>query len=162
MSNEMTLQEIIDYIVEKFNLYLEIPKEQLTQFVTQLCEKIIIWEIVTSALVIMVNVIVFMLLAFIVKQYSKKNSVNIKDIVKTAYFESYKNLEDIMYKLKPKTKEFTVEQVISFKATVIFITAILIFASIMMVTSLFSESLDILYSFIFSEKVILEFIGQYI
>ena len=134
------LNDTLGYLIDKFNLTLEISTEQVKNFSEQLAKKIITWEIINSALTILVLTILIVI-AF--------------KLLKVLKFESTKELMKIIESNElPGQAELAVWKLIAKVAIYLCIIGIAFGVS--------NEIFDIVMSIAFPEKIILEFISNYI
>lgn len=139
LNNELT--ETLGYLIDKFNLTLEISSNQIKEFSEQMARKIITWEILESISNILIFAIIATVLYIIIKKF---NIQKIKDAFKILNCEEIKRKE-----LEKAYLSITV------RAALYFIILALIFTA-------FTELKDIVLCIAFPEKIILEFMSKYI
>lgn len=144
VNNELT--ETLGYLIDKFNLTLEVSSEQIKEFSTQMAEKIITWEFVTSLVAIAGWVLV---LLFIARVHEQFKIGSFKELNKQ-YNELWNTTGD---RARQDVDKLTMKYI--FKIVVIFL--LLLFTSFII-----SELKDIVMCAVFPEKVILEFISNYL
>ena len=72
-SNELI--ELLDYAIDKFNIAIEIPREQLQKFAIQFIEKTITYEVLTSALNILIYLVIIIGIVILHKKVIKGNYI---------------------------------------------------------------------------------------
>lgn len=135
-SNELI--ELFEYALDKFNIAIEIPKEQLREFAVQFIEKTIAYEILISTLSILICILVIIAVMAIYKKVFKGYSVK-------KAFSSLLNAE--------KNEEAELK---------LGLLVILILLVMIAICFICRELKDIILCFTFPEKIVLEFIGNYI
>lgn len=143
LNNELT--DTLGYLIDKFNLTLEVSSEQLKEFSTQMAEKIITWELVTSLVAIAGWVLVILLIVRLHEQFK---------------IGTFKQLNTEYNKLWETTSNnrTDIDKVImrySFKILAVFL--LILFTSFIV-----GELKDIVLCAVFPEKVIIEFISSYL
>lgn len=135
-SNELI--ELFEYALDKFNIAIEIPKEQLKEFAVQFIEKTIAYEILISTLSILTCILVIIAMMAIYKKVFKGDSVK-------KAFSSFLNAE--------RSEEAELK---------LGLLVILILIFMISIYFICREVKDIILCFTFPEKIVLEFIGNYI
>lgn len=135
-SNELI--ELLDYAIDKFNIAIEIPREQLQKFAIQFIEKTITYEVLTSAL----NILIYLAIIIGIVILHKK-------AIKGSYIKTIIN------------KYLAMEngEVIDLKIAVLIMK---VFIIALITCFICNELKDIILCFAFPEKIVLEFIGNYI
>ena len=140
----MTQQELLDYIVEKFNITMDFKTGQLETFFQQLCEKVVTWELITSILLLLASLVSIITIAVYIIRKNKKENMFI--FLKDNWYNENIN--------KNETRKFTTYILLIF-ASIILILLILL-------PSIISETIDIIQCIVFTEKTVIEFFGKYI
>lgn len=130
------LTDTLGYLIDKFNLTLEVSGEQIKEFSTQLANKIIRWEILGSSFMLILHLILALLLFKVVTK--KFKNITIKNIIELEKIKDDKEIIKIFMKI---------------------VCYIVLFALALIIMM---ELGDIILCIAFPEKIILEFISNYI
>jgi small-conductance mechanosensitive channel len=132
-----SIYDVIDYICDKFNIHVEYSNDQVTSFVSRFGHKIIAYSILIDALGIALFAVAIFLLYRYVRKPLKKNYI--KD-----FREHTKELE--------KDKKYIIAAFLDFLAWILIIVSTIKIAFIIF---------HIGQCILFPEKIILEFVGNY-
>lgn len=143
LNNELTTT--LEYIIDKFNLTLEVSSEQIKEFSMQMAEKIIAWELMTSILAI----VGYAILIFALIKIHKHFNIGSFKQLDAEYRKLWETTSDNRREIDKAVGKYALKIVIVF--FVIFFGGFII-----------SELKDILMCIIFPEKTILEFISLYL
>lgn len=138
LNNE--LNDTLGYLIDKFNITLELSSNQIKDFSEQFARKIITWEILWSSLNIILSLSIILV---VIGVFKKMKLDKLKEIWKNA--TSTDNNAVLQ-------NSFGVKLVIKLVGYVIIIGSTI---------SILSEAVDIIMSLTFPEKIILEFISKY-
>ena len=127
--------DTLGYLIDKFNLTLEVSSAQIKDFSIQLANKIVRWELIESIIYALVHLCIMLAMVFIIK---KLKDISIKKIIEIEAFKNDKELIRVMAKI------------------------VCYIISLFMITVILGEIYDIVMCIAFPEKIILEFIGKYI
>lgn len=184
------LIEALDYVIDKFNIKLDLSAQQTMDFIKQFTNKIIVWEVSNKILAIVISIAFIVVFIKLTKNkarlFNKKVFTNFEvlltssdeqicrgDFPKDSWgevSENYENTEkekvDDNEKIKEQkerernTREFnaTVYRAIACTLYTCVAYIILVGCTIHIIINL----IDLLLCAIFPEKIVLEFIGQYI
>ena len=144
LSNEVT--DTLGYLIDKFNLTLDVSSNQIKEFSEQMATKIITWELINSAIYLMISVVIIVLAIIALKHFKIKTFKECKEL--------YDSVEDYITKEEKAVLDKCARHVM---LRVVFYLIVL-----MALGSMFSELKDIILCIAFPEKIILDFIGQYI
>lgn len=138
LNNELftTLEKLID----KFNLTLEVSSTQLKEFSDQLATKIVVWELVQSIVLILVFIGLGLLIRKLEKTYIKES---FKSLIKMYGVVSVNTNNDRLMGL-------TFAKIVTWGCYLLFIGKII------------QNTVDIVLCIVFPEKIILDFISNYI
>lgn len=143
--NNETL-DTLGYLIDKFNLTLELSTNQIKDFSVQLSEKIVRWELFTSVFAVIFQLLVIVVVFKLIKHFKIEK---LKCLLKQ-YNDIVNNTDGESRAKHEKTIIHLFTRVIAY-----FILALTI-------SLMASELKDILLCAVFPEKIILEFIGSYI
>ena len=143
MDKQMTKEELLDYLIDKFNLTLEIEKSKIEGFITQLSHKVVTWELVTHIIGLVIMTIVFIAVTIFLIKYNKKH-------------KCFKLIKDTW-------NSDTIDKETSMLVTKSYVLCIFyfVFAFVNLITFIDYTSTVIQCIFI-PEKIFIEFIGKYI
>lgn len=143
LNSELTTT--LEYLIDKFNLTLEVSSEQIKDFSVQMAEKIVTWEFATSLVAIAGWIIVILALIRIHEHF---------------HIGSFKQLDAEYRKLWETTSDnrTEIDKAVGKYALKIVIVFFVIFFSGFII----SELKDIVMCAVFPEKVIIEFISLYL
>lgn len=143
LNSELT--NTLEYLIDKFNLTLELSSEQIKEFSMQLTEKIINWEFITS-LVAIAGWVLAILFIIRVHEHFK--------------ISTFKELNEQYNKLWETTNDNRIEiDKVMFKYS---FKIIVIFFVLMFTSFIVGELKDIILCAVFPEKIIIEFISSYL
>lgn len=143
LNSELT--NTLEYLIDKFNLTLELSSEQIKEFSMQLTEKIINWEFITS-LVAIAGWVLAILFIIRVHEHFK--------------ISTFKELNEQYNKLWETTSDNRIEiDKVMFKYS---FKIIVIFFVLMFTSFIVGELKDIILCAVFPEKIIIEFISSYL
>lgn len=138
-SNELI--ELFEYAIDKFNIAIEIPKEQLVEFSNQFVKKVITYEICMTIFDMLLQAIVIIGLYFLFKKAIKGYKI-LKD-----FYSSWLN------------NGIGKDKIINIK--MITLTGSIVFGTITIVFVV-KNIINLVMCFVFPEKILLAFIGNYI
>lgn len=127
--------DTLSYLIDKFNLTLEISSTQIKDFSIQLANKIVRWELIESIIYLLIHLCIMLAMVYIIK---KLKDTSIKKIIEVEAFKNDKEPIRVMVKI------------------------VCYIISLFMLTAILKEIYDILMCIAFPEKTILEFISKYI
>lgn len=130
------LIDLFDYIIDKFNIAIEVPKEQLTEFTQQFATKIINWELWNSIISIIICLLIISVDVILYRKLFGKGLKAFKD------FWSNINLHN--------TQEGKLIALV-----------LMIFVLVIVTIIILMKIYNIILCIVFPEKIILDFIGQY-
>lgn len=142
LNSELT--NTLEYIIDKFNLTLEVSSEQIKEFSVQISKKIITWEFMTSIIAIVFCILVIFAAIQLHKHFKIESFTKLCKIYNTL-LEDSNNVEEV-HKLIIK----------------IVIKIVIVLVSLFFASFILCELKDIIMCIIFPEKVILEFISSYL
>lgn len=138
LNNE--LSDTLGYLIDKFNITLELSSNQIKDFSEQFARKIITWEILGSSLNILLSLSIILV---VIGVFKKMKLDKLKEIWKNA--TSIDNNTVLQ-------NSFGVKLVIKLVGYTLIIGSTI---------SILSETVDIIMSLAFPEKIIIEFISKY-
>lgn len=144
LNNELT--NTLGYLIDKFNLTLELSTEQIKTFSIQLADKIIRWEVMTSLLNMIAIALMIVLITIILKRFKIAKfsvlSTEYDELIKLTDAESMRKYNILLMKIAIR---------------IVYYFLIGVFTIMVL-----SEITDIVLSIAFPEKIILEFMGKYL
>ena len=138
--------DTLGYLIDKFNLTLEVSTNQIKDFSVQLSEKIVKWEFFTSLLAVAFQIIVLLLIFRLIEHFKIEKIQS-----------AMKQYESITNKTDSESREKHEKLLIH-----IFIRVIAYFIILLTVCLMVGELRDIVLCTVFPERIILGFIGNYI
>lgn len=144
MNTNMTQQELLDYIIKKFDLKLDFKKDQLQLFFEQFCKKIITWELVTSIIWLLVLIAVQVIIIAVLTKKNKKDKI-------FSYIKEYASVETFETGALDKWWRY-----------MLLVIALGMISIGVCIPNIMINIVDIVECLAFPEKVILEFISSYI
>ena len=144
MSNESKqIYDNIEYLLDKLNLTFEMPVEQLKAFSQQLANKIITWELLGSTFTLIICILLILVsVTYIVRLHKRENFIK--------FLKDNWNAEDL--------KRAEVLKLV--KYIVVFVWIFFIVACI--IPTLIQNIIITIQCFVFPEKIILEFLSNYL
>lgn len=139
------LTNTLGYLIDKFNLTLEISSQEIKEFSSRMATKIIAWELGTSIFKLLALTAIIITILMLFKKYKIKRMTTI-----------FKQLDEETDNIKQKVKEtisLSVQLGLRFGAYLIFAIS----------TGTIARAIFKIFTCIaFPEKVILDFIGNYL
>lgn len=129
----------IAYLIDKFNVTIDLTGKQIQEFSEQFVRKIIYWEIITSIAIIIVSIAIILAI-IVVKKKDNKIKKQLDFIKKCSGLDDTSS-DFILYKI--------------FNAALAFIV-------IICAINIISNTCDLVLCASFPEKIVLQFISNYI
>ena len=144
MSNKSKqIYDNIEYLLDKLNLTFEMPVEQLKAFSQQLANKIITWELMESLFTVIVCMALLIgSVAYTLKLHKREKFIK---FLKDNWYES-----DLK---KAESRKF-----IKYIVVLVGLSFVVVF----IVPTLISNIITTIQCFVFPEKIILEFLSNYL
>lgn len=183
------LIEAMDYIIDKFNIKLDLSAQQTITFIKQFANKIIVWEVFNKVLIIVISIAIMAICVKLTKNkarlFNKKVFTNFEilltssdeqicrgDFPKDSWGETSEDEDNEKEKIddseKIKEQKERERNTIEFNATVHRAISCTLYTCVVYIIllgctiNIIINLIDLLLCAIFPEKIVLEFIGQYI
>lgn len=182
------LIEALDYVIDKFNIQLDISTQQTMEFARQLANKIVMWEVFNKLLSIVVSIVIIMIAVKLTKKkarlFNKEVFTNLEILLNTSESQWYsgdfpkdtwgkdeeskeeskeelKDSEQLTDKERKKNyREFT--RTVYRAIMCAFYTCVVYIIAFGCGINIILNTISLILCWIFPEKIILEFIGNYI
>lgn len=134
MASDETL-ETLEYLLNKFNVTIDVSKETLNTYVKEFCQKIVTYEIVMAILLLMLGVAMLVFSVYLFKKYKLVQSIK---------------------KYLSKDNDSPINEALSMRF------ALAIVLLVIGISVIIGATLNLTECFLFPEKTILDFLGKYI
>ena len=71
----MTKEELLDYLIDKFNVTLQFERGQLEKMLETFSNRIVSWELYTSIISLIATVLALIIIVVIAKKIDKKHNI---------------------------------------------------------------------------------------
>lgn len=135
MASDETL-ETLEYLLNKFNVTIDVSKEALNTYIKNFCQKIVVYETIMAIVVLMIGIALLILSIYLFKKYKIVSSI-----------KEYMNEDE----------DSAIDKVLS--SVRFTLTILLLLSSIVVIICCIHNLAECIF---FPEKIILEFLGKYI
>lgn len=135
MASNETL-EALEYLLNKFNVTIDVSKEALNTYIKNFCQKIVVYETIMAIVVLMIGIALLILSIYLFKKYKIVSSI-----------KEYMNEDE----------DSAIDKVLS--SVRFTLTILLLLSSIVVIICCIHNLAECIF---FPEKTILDFLGKYI
>lgn len=135
MASNETL-ETLEYLLNKFNVTIDVSKEALNTYIKNFCQKIVVYETIMAIVILMIGIALLILSIYLFKKYKIVSSI-----------KEYMNEDE----------DSAIDKVLS--SVRFTLTILLLLSSIVVIICSIHNLAECIF---FPEKTILDFLGKYI